>query len=386
MKKENNNNQDVVLWCGAVITYEGLKKYKGEAPAASPWIKGFISGIQSQGFKVKIFATIWDSLFPKGELLPGNRKYLDSNFDQISVRYLNIPFLRNYSIKKSLERNIIKTIKKGNKPLAILNYNTYPYYCNAIKSVLKKFPEIAWFNVVLDLDDPIPDNWVNFKNDTEGAKGAIFLSWWGFENAPVKDKLHLDCGWSGKLPEYKFSTKKTFVHAGKMTAYGGIDSLIEAIKLVKSEDVIFKFYGKGSYKKLEDLAKNDKRVQICGFVNDEELVRNCESAYGFLSPRETNYQGTRMIFPSKILFYLKFQKPIISMMLPGMSPEYDKVLVKPSENSSVEWAKIINDSLEFSEHKLMAIKESSLEILNRKTWDNQGKSLLNFIKKTLDKE
>lgn len=376
-----NTNKPLLFFCGSFLTHEGLKNYKGETPAATIWIKGLLSGISDNGIAVKCFSPIWDSLFPKGKLFPGKQKYLDPIITQVLIRYLNLPFFRTFSVIYSLERNIIKAIKGGDKPIAILNYNTYPYYCRALKKISRKYPDIPWVNVVLDLDDPTKDNWARFLKDTIGSKASIFLSWWGFQNAPIRNKLHLDGGWHGELPIIQKNGNKILLYAGKFAKFGGIQDIIDAIEIFPLEDVIFEFYGKDYYQPLTDLAIRDKRVHIMGFVSDEQLNRACMNATAFLSPREIDFQGTRMIFPSKILFYLKFQKPILSAMLPGLSPEYKEVLIAPLNNTPNDWALTMEKIIRFSEDDLTLIAEKSRKLLEKKKWENQAASLLKFMDK-----
>jgi len=373
------NKKLTLFFCGSVLTYEGLKQYKGETPAASIWIKGLLDGVLANDIDVKCFSPVWDSLFPKGKLYPGKKKYLDPTISQILVKYFNIPFLRTLSVAFSLEKQINKALKEGEKPIAILNYNTYPYYCKALKNISKKHPDIPWINLVLDLDDPTKDNWNKFNTDTQGSTASIFLSWWGFLNAPIKNKLHLDGGWHGDLPIGVKRVKKTFLYAGKFAKFGGIQEIIDAIELLPDKDVEFQFFGKDYYQPLTDLAEKDQRVRIYGFVSDEELNNACLNATAFLSPREIDFQGTRMIFPSKILFYLKYQKPIISALLPGLSPEYNDVLISPINDTPNGWAKTMNKVIEFSEVELVQITEKCKRLLKQKEWKNQAQSLLKFI-------
>jgi glycosyltransferase involved in cell wall biosynthesis len=370
----------MIFFCGAILNHDGLLKYKGETPAASLWIKGFLSGIMNNGVDVLVFAPVWDSLFPKGRLLPGDSESLDTTISQKRVKYLNIPYLRDKSVAYSLEKAIVREIKSGNIPKVIFNYNTYPYYCSALKKVVKKFPQIPWINIVLDLDDPTVDNWQAFLMNTKGSSGSVFLSWWGYENVPLQNKFHLDGGWSGVLPKVSYSKNKVFLYAGKYNKYGGILDIIEAIKLIRNKEIIFEFYGKGNFEPLQELAKKDKRIHIKGFVSEKELDEACKKAFAFLSPREVNYQGTRMIFPSKILFYLKYQKPIISPKIPGLSPQYNDVLVMPEENSSNAFAEQVNIVTQLSEHELEIIARRSQKLLAQKTWKTQALNLISFIK------
>jgi glycosyltransferase involved in cell wall biosynthesis len=370
-----------IIWCGASLNFKGLQRYKGEPPSASQWIKGFLKGIEDNAVEVEAYAPIWDSYFPKGKLFPGLHKFLDSSLNQTIVRYLNFPFLRKYSVAKALSSKIKNSIRKKGKPLAILNYNTYPHYCQALQSVVAKYPDVLWINVVLDLDDPDVDDWSKFRKDTKGSQGAIFLSWWGFQNSPLKYNLHMDCGWSGNLPIYEIPEKKIFIYAGKMADYGGINVLVDVIKKIDNPEIIFKFYGKGSNSKLIELAENDTRVKLGGFVTDEELNKVCEKAFAFLSPRDNSHQGTKMIFPSKILFYLKYQKPVISSMLLGMSPDYKNVLIEPIDDSVVAWKKQIEIVSKYKSRDMLEIKQKTSTLLAMKTWQNQGNNVINLIKK-----
>jgi len=370
-----------IFFCGSVLNYEGLKNYKGEPPASSQWIKGFVEGLNFNNTNVTNISAIWDSLFPKGKLLPGNKLYLDTDLNQELVKYINLPLIREYSVGNSIYKSIKKQIANGNLPDVIFNYNTYPYYVRALKRIKKEYPSIKWINIILDLDDPSVDNWKNFLSDTLGSDGSVFLSWWGYENAPIKNKFHLDCGWNGELPTVNYTDEIKFIHAGKNAKYGGTDELIEVIRNCRLEYVSFHFYGKDSYSTLTQLAELDKRVVLHGFVSNEELDEACRNATAFLSPRELNFQGTKMIFPSKLLTYLKYQKPIISAILPGLSPDYSDLLIVPETNDSNGWNDAINKILNYTEIEFNDIKGRSNELLVKKHWNYQTNLLLNFINK-----
>ena len=307
-----------VLWLGSVLNHDGLVHYKGEAPSATQWSKGLITGL-GDFVNVQVFAPMWDSLYPKGKLFPANKKFLDGSLNQNVVPYLNFPFLRTTSVALSIVNKVVKHIRKYGEPLAIVIYNTYPHYIKAAKILKKLYPRVKWITLVLDLDDPLDDDWVSFERDINGSDGSVFLSWWGFSNSRVYPKIHLDSGWDGPLPIVNEALDNNFLYAGKMSDEGGIGKLIDVINNFPDDSVYFDFYGKGKNEKLLQLAKVDKRVRLFGFVTDDQLKMACCKASVLLSPRDVDFQGTKMIFPSKILYYLKFGKPIISDRLPGLS-------------------------------------------------------------------
>ena len=375
--KENQPGE--IFWCGAVLNHKGLQSYAGETPAATQWSRGLLEGLRENGVRVTGFAPMWDTLFPKGRLFPGHADCLDETIPQTLVPYINVPGLRTPSVAASLERKIVQRIKQGSRPMAILNYNPYPYYCRALTNVARRYPEIPWINIVLDLDDPIRDNWQAFKERTEQSRGNVYLSWWGYCHAPGDHKLHLDGGWDGTLPDSKTSAEKVFIYAGKFAEYGGINEVIDAIRLFPERDVFFDFYGKGQYDRLTQLAASDNRVRLRGFVPDAELAEACASAIAFLNPRDLHFHGTRMIFPSKLLFYLKFLKPIIGPMMPGLSPDYEPMLVQPDGTTPQAWSAAMEKVYHLSPEQSRSLTNQSLELLKKKTWKNQAGQLHKFI-------
>lgn len=374
-------NKPSIFWCGSILNHDGILSYKGEAPSATQWSKGLISGFEQNGINVTCFSPIWDSLFPKGKLFPGNVKYLDSKIDQKLIRYLNFPFLRTQSVANALSKRILQEIKTNGNPLAIITYNPYPHYCLALERVIKKNNNIVWINLVLDLDDPERDNWGNFLNSTNKAKGNVFLSWWGYVNAPINNKLHLDAGWDGKYPQIVYdSLPKRFVYAGKLSKEGGIDDLINTIRIFPRQDVQFDIFGKGNNPDLNSLASVDSRVKLHGFVTDDILDQVCRMATGFLSPRDTNFHGTKMVFPSKLLFYLKYRKPIVSSLLPGLSPEYHNILIIPDSNSPLDWSNAIDSIINKDTLNLKQLSERIDIFLESRLWNVQAQKLYDYVK------
>ena len=369
--------EDYIIWCGSVLNFRGLSQYRGETPAATQWSRGLLRGFQENGIGVRGFAPMWDALFPKGRLFPGASDCLEESISQTTVPYINLPGIRPTSVAWSLHQRLHRHLASGRRPLAILNYNPYPHYCRAIEPIARRHPDIPWVNVVLDLDDPMVDGWVAFKEATAASRGNVFLSWWGYCHAPGDAKLHLDGGWE-VAPAYSTaasSDTKTFIYAGKFAGYGGIGEILEAIRGYSRPDVFFDFYGKGSCEQLSQLAAADPRVRIRGFVPDAELEEACRKAYAFLSPRDLDFQGTRMIFPSKLLFYLKFRKPVLSPLLPGLSPEYESLLMQPTAG----WGAAIDKALAMTPADLAALDARCGAFLETRAWKRQAARLLTFI-------
>jgi glycosyltransferase involved in cell wall biosynthesis len=328
---------------------------------------------------VEGFAPIWDRLFPKGRLFPGDNKYLEKDIPQTLVRYPNFPGLRTSSLAYSLRETIARRLRAGVRPLAILTYNPYPHYCRALNDIARKYPGIPWVNIVLDLDDPTPDCWKCFSHETREAAAAVFLSWWGFCNAPVERKLHLDGGWEGEFPDFQVSRENVFVYAGSMWKYAGFEAVVDAIRLLPDKNVRFDFFGNGVHEDLQKLAAVDSRVCIRGFIPEAELKLECRKAMGFLCPRDLDHHGTKMIFPSKLLFYLMFQKPVITPQLPGLSPDYNAVLISPSASSPVGWRDAMKHVLALGAEERAMLGERIKAFMLTKSWNVQAARLITFL-------
>ena len=89
-----------------------------------------------------------------------------------------------------------------------------------------------------------------------------------------------------------------------------------------------------------------------------------------------------MIFPSKLLEYLRYRKPIISAPLAGISPEYKSALVLVEVESPAAWAATIENTFDMDIDARQIIAQRMDELLKTKTWDNQAGRLLDFIQKT----
>lgn len=361
-------------------------RYRGISQATSNWVSGLMRGVESAGGSITAFAHVQSGLWPKGNLFPGRQEDLEPSVSQVLVRYGNIPGIRRIWLSKAIVRAIKKHIKRHGVPDVLFTYNLYPHYVDAAKAISETFG-VPWIPIILDLDDPEPDNWSEFNRLAKPAAGAIFLSWWGYCNAPCHQKLHLDSG--GRTSALGAVAKqdravKNIVYAGKFTDYGGTGLLVETIKKVQDQDVRFILCGKGDAEPLKELARTDKRVVIKGFVSDEELALICGDADVFINPRPLEFQDSKMIFPSKILFYLEYGVPIVSTWTPGLSPDYREVLVVPEHSDAESLARSISQVLGWTDIERNEYKSRTDRFLAKRTWAWQGKRLLDFVSDSLE--
>ena len=103
-----------------------------------------------------------------------------------------------------------------------------------------------------------------------------------------------------------------------------ISYLIKAFNCIKEDKKLELWLcGKGNYQDIKSLVSQDKRIKFKGYVQKSKLEKLCNKADILVNPRQADGNNTN--FPSKILFYLSFNKPIISTKS-GLGPKYKDVI------------------------------------------------------------
>lgn len=372
---------------GNACTDKATMRYKGVSQASSNWLAGLMRGIEAAGGTATAFAHVHDALWPKGYLFPGKREDLEPSVKQVLVRYGNVPTLRNAWLTKALVAAVSRHIKKNGVPDALLTYNLYPYYVEAAKIIAQKF-SIPWVPIVLDLDDPEANNWAEIRSIESVAKAYVFLSWWAYLNAPCAQKLHLDGGGEMIVRDSApvESGTRTAVYAGKIADYGGVELLANAIKGVQSPAARFVICGKGKSEVLEKLAEADKRVTLAGFVPDAELAKICQTAHLFINPRPNDFQENKMIFPSKILFYLGYGVPLVSTWTPGLSPDYEQILIVPEQESADSLADTIAKVFNWAPEEYEEYRTRASQFVSQRSWAIQGGRLIQFLREVVEEK
>ena len=92
-----------------------------------------------------------------------------------------------------------------------------------------------------------------------------------------------------------------------------------------------------------------------------------------------------MIFPSKILQYMAYGKPIVSTKTDGLSPDYNSVLQIAPSNSAEELAGEIRRTLDLSGEAFGNLQERQHRfVTNSRSWKQQAAKLLSFIQSLTD--
>jgi glycosyltransferase involved in cell wall biosynthesis len=99
-----------------------------------------------------------------------------------------------------------------------------------------------------------------------------------------------------------------------------------------------------------------------------------------VNPRPNSVVDSQHNFPSKLLEYLSYGKPVISTCTPGIAPEYSHVIDIPEDETPAGLAGVIQRVLQWSEvqrrERAVAIREF---LKTRKTWIVQARRLTEWL-------
>ncbi|MCH2036383.1 MAG: glycosyltransferase [Puniceicoccaceae bacterium] len=371
------------VWIGGVFSEYALENYRAVNQAQNRWSLGLIQSLSDLGWSFHSLAFRAEQLWPKGVLRPGKDEDFHSSVTPLLVPTWNLPFIRKRSLPRAYLRKFKQHISKEGKPDIVISYNPLPWHLSAAKFAAKEL-NIPWISITLDLKYP-GKNMEHFCALNQQASGQVILSWWGFENCPLEPKLHLDGGYDQLHPndaDYSEDTKKIILYSGKYTDYGGNDLLVDTIMACKRSDVEFWLLGKGENARINALSREDPRVRRMGFVSNAELDQCCRKAHVFLNPRPNAFADNLMTYPSKLLFYMAFGKPIISTWTPGLSPEYRSLFEIPMREDGVGFARSIDSLLANSSFERSYLRERMFAFLKAsRSWKVQAHRLNEFAQK-----
>jgi glycosyltransferase involved in cell wall biosynthesis len=377
MKKKG---EDYIIWIGSVFNDFTVENTIALSPAGNKWQLRFIRALKqvNNGINIHCFGHRLERAFPNGKLFVGvEANVTPADISQKLSWYLNIPYVRNVFINSILLFKLIKLSLTNGNPILIITYNLYSYnfilplYC---KYILK----IKWISIVAD---PLNDNTDKYNPLMNLSNGAVFLSNFLYEKSDLRNKINIEGG-VVKISDTKHQTPKEYryiLYTGKISYHNGIELLINAFNQINDTDLYLIITGKGESKYLLEAVKINERIIYKGTVAENELLRLYENADILISPRLISDKTNSAIFPSKILEYLSYNKPIISTYTPGINDEYKEVLKFVYSDSVEELARAIEEVLAWDSQQLNAYRRKLDEFVNtKKTWDKVAKRFMQW--------
>ena len=373
-------NEPYILYLGGVFSEETMLACPAVSPAANRWQRGLVTTIINAGNSLVVLGHRPERLWPRGSLNVGRQSALPANIMGTSVPYYNVPFLRKRSLAHSYLNELKKLCQKHGRPKYIVSYNLYPHNITTGLYAQRNL-QVPWIPIVAD----VPDSQVELSRHGKAlheAAGRIFLSWGFWGKCHDLPKLHLDGGVEKvrELPITATVSPSIIFFSGAMNKWAGIELLLQAFSRISHKDVTLWLCGKGAGDTVTRAIREDQRITYFGCVSDERLEELALQSTIMVNPRDTNLTENHVNFPSKVLEYLSYCKPVISTWTDGLSPEYRDVLVIAENATPDGIAAKIEEVLGWDQSQLREYGQRAAAFLAaKKTWKIQAQRFIHFL-------
>jgi hypothetical protein len=413
----NPNPSLRILWVGPVIDERHFANPAVSA-AASMWQQGLIQGILRQishksteptnelehaysSISIDLISHLPCQSFPKGALWPVSDGALFPRGNKgHGVGYCNLAWLREQILRWQYGRRIGKVLDANtHDPFdLILSYNAEAYVSAPVAQWASKM-SLPWISIIADLPQDHPQTFL-MNAKVAQADGRLFLSWQNFQDFAVPDiDLFLEGG--VYLPEdsvfplggtKSFSNSdspiKRIAYFGGLTTLGGIDLFLQATCHLPGPQYEFHIVGAGNapaVSRIQSFAKSDARILYHGPTSEQALNALGYMMDIFVDPRPKALSENN--FPSKILTYLRFSKPIISTMGHGIPSEYQRVLIHLEQEDPKALARLIQEVCAWDEARVVQCQSTMHDfVMNAKSWRAQGKRFIEWMQSIIQKK
>jgi len=378
------------MWLGPMPSHAALAELPALSPAAVLWEQGFFSGLKAEGFDLSVVSHRPEPLWPRGRLVPGTQPApADASFPTHIVGHTNAPGLRAQSLAWAYERKALDLAAAGSYAF-VATFNPLPWHVAAATALVRRHGT-PWVSFLLDdvLHDPTLER---YARSTRLAAGHVILSAAAAERittlVPGAPVLHLDGAidcWRGADSEPARVARPRVVYSGAHTEEAGMSLLVAVIPLVAA-DVTFTITGdRGQHKGLAQLAARDARVQTVGWVPPAALDEVCRSAAAFVNPRPPAHGLSLASFPSKLMTYLAYGKPVASTWTPGLADVYKELLVVADGDTPRALAAAIERAVSMDAHSRQVLHNKIRNFLvPGRLWATQGLRFADFLDRQIN--
>ena len=228
--------------------------------------------------------------------------------------------------------------------------------------------------------------WINIVADdiySDGPDLTVFLSYGYFMQVNLKNKIHIDGGIDSlKLPIKNRSYRKSpkiILYAGIINKRNGIEKFALHFNKLNLKDIELHIYGKGNSNLLRKLSLINAKIKLHGFVSKMELEKAMNNCTAFINPKLLKIQGRESDFPSKILEYLKFGKPVISSKQIGIAPYYNDFLTYYDPDNIQSLKDAISSCLNLNNEDAKIFRERLQEFQKEHNWNSLAKKLCDTL-------
>jgi glycosyltransferase involved in cell wall biosynthesis len=361
-----------IAWLGPVIDESDANGLIAFSPAANEWQLGLATALQRLGSKLTVIGHVPQSAWPNGPLWASGRGMsVARKLDGSIAGYCNLPVLRMISRGFEYKRLLRKHLAHGRFDY-VFTYNADPAQIDAARDARRRYGS-RWICVHAD-GAPV-----------EGSDGYIVLNWQCAEAARARAKvLHVDggvdyCERGADSAEANPGKARHILYAGAWTRFSGAFALVRAFRQLREPDVRLHLCGPGDRIAIEREIGFDRRIVLHGLLARDVLDSLMRSATMFVNPRPMTEPLNRFNFPSKLLCYLAYARPIVSTRCHGLAPEYDEVLEYSAGEHPSQLADTISQTLRW-EHDRYATRCRLLDQFARsRSWEMQARRVMDWL-------
>lgn len=389
--------EPVGMWLGQLVADEFLPTDPAASLAGNLWQSGLLEALCDQGKRLAVYGGTPHSAWPRSRLVaPDHAASLcGGKLDARMTGYLNLPLVKLFRQHALLRRLIGERIGRSGRPAVAFTYNAgYPEAATGRwlqeehgvpwVSVLADYPEstdprVSWARrTALDVYGGYQRKWVG------QAAGRVYLSWALFEEERNGPKFHLDGGIAAIRASARprpAGERRVLLFAGSLNALTGVDLLLDAFRRVEDRACELWICGRGNLEpQVAEAAGRDSRIKFLGLLSPQEFAEVMARADFFANPRPSALPENRSNFPSKVLEYLSWCRPVISTMTPGISPAYREVLTPIREETAEGLAEVIEETLSLSHADLAAQSEKIRAYVEQNLlWSIQARRLWRWL-------
>ena len=174
---------------------------------------------------------------------------------------------------------------------------------------------------------------------------------------------------------YKSPIEKNIVYCGSISNLTGIIDFAILFNKLNLSGISLHIYGGISYK-LEELAKLNTSIKLFGFVNRDILEDAMNNAWIFVNPRNNKEEDKLNTFPSKLLEYFRYGKPIISTHISSLNTDINNLIYFFDLSNSNTIVNLLNKLNNYNEKDLIEIYNNYKLFCLQNNWDIKVRNFL----------
>ena len=370
-----------LLWLEGIFDENTVKLFPSLSVASNFWQVSLIESLINHESTVDVVGFCTERAWPFGRLLISRKNLVSpKSIGGAGLGYINLPFFRVAHQTILLLIWIIKyLIIKPIKPDYLVVYSCLVKSWTPTAPILaartiRRFTGIPILCVVADGSPP------------KGADRYVYLAWSSYQLAEAQPpKLHLDGGvpviedYESRVHDNQNIDKTIFMYMGGLAEHGGINELASVFATLQSRNIELWICGRGDNDQLQKLANSEDQIKLMGFLGDDELYEMAFRATFFVNPRPLGFDPNKLNFPSKLLLYLAFGKPVISTISLGMSPEYSSIVIEIEDESEEALIRSLESAIQMNTDAYNAFCEKVVNFKELHTWDMQVSNLIKWI-------